>query len=103
MPVLAEMLRELPYAAVQGDPNIEITGLAYDSRLFKPGDLFVALPGFHVDGTSSSPRRSRGGGGGRTQRPDAPQSPGLARLLVPDARSALTDLAAAFYGYRPAG
>ena len=55
MPVLAEMLRELPHAAVQGDPNLEITGLAYDSRLVRPGDLFVALPGFHVDGSRFIP------------------------------------------------
>ena len=29
---------------------VEITGLAYDSRSVRPGDLFVALPGVHADG-----------------------------------------------------
>ena len=100
MPVLAEMLRELPCAAVQGDPNIEITGLAYDSRLVKPGDLFVALPGFHVDGSGFIPAAvERGAVAVLTQRPDAPPTSGLPRILVPDARRALTDLSAALYGY----
>lgn len=32
-------------------PDIEITGLTHDSRQVKPGDMFVALPGLHVQGT----------------------------------------------------
>jgi UDP-N-acetylmuramoyl-L-alanyl-D-glutamate--2,6-diaminopimelate ligase len=31
-------------------PECEITGLAYDSRKVKPGDLFIALRGEHTDG-----------------------------------------------------
>ena len=30
--------------------QIEITALAYDSRLVKPGGLFIAVPGTHTDG-----------------------------------------------------
>jgi UDP-N-acetylmuramoyl-L-alanyl-D-glutamate--2,6-diaminopimelate ligase len=30
--------------------HIEITALAYDSRLVKPGGLFIAVPGTHTDG-----------------------------------------------------
>ena len=30
--------------------HAEITTLAYDSRLVKPGGLFVAVPGTHTDG-----------------------------------------------------
>lgn len=35
---------------VQGDPDIEITGVTLDSRAIGPGDLFVAIPGENVDG-----------------------------------------------------
>ena len=31
-------------------PDVEVGGLAIDSRLVKPGDLFAALPGSRVDG-----------------------------------------------------
>ena len=33
-----------------GNLDIEITGIAYDSRKVKKGDLFVALPGNNIDG-----------------------------------------------------
>ncbi|WP_245720556.1 UDP-N-acetylmuramoyl-L-alanyl-D-glutamate--2,6-diaminopimelate ligase [Microbulbifer yueqingensis] len=33
-----------------GIPDVEVSGVALDSRLVTPGDLFMALPGFVVDG-----------------------------------------------------
>ena len=35
---------------VKDAENIEITGIAYDSRAVKPGFLFVAIKGFETDG-----------------------------------------------------
>ena len=35
---------------VQGDPIDAVTGVRQDSRQLNPGDLFVAIPGFTVDG-----------------------------------------------------
>ena len=37
-------------AVLEGDGDVEITGIAYDSRRVGPGDLFVAVQGLHVDG-----------------------------------------------------
>jgi len=34
---------------------MDYSGIAYDSRKVKPGDLFVAIPGFKVDGTKYIP------------------------------------------------
>ena len=31
---------------------MEYTGITYDSRLVKPGDIFVAIPGAKKDGSS---------------------------------------------------
>jgi UDP-N-acetylmuramoyl-L-alanyl-D-glutamate--2,6-diaminopimelate ligase len=100
MPALRELLQDLPYAALTGEAAAPITGIAYDSRLVKQGDLFVALPGYHVDGTAFIDDAVRYGAEAIvTQRPDAMVPQGIVRILVPDARRALTDLAAAFYGY----
>ena len=33
-----------------GDKDVEISGIAYDSRKVKPGYLFVAIKGFETDG-----------------------------------------------------
>lgn len=47
---LDKLVEGLEGVAVKGDRNTEITDLAYDSRKVKPGALFFALPGQHVDG-----------------------------------------------------
>ncbi|MBX6378469.1 MAG: UDP-N-acetylmuramoyl-L-alanyl-D-glutamate--2,6-diaminopimelate ligase, partial [Clostridia bacterium] len=35
---------------VVGEVGCEVTGLAYDSRRVRPGDAFLAIRGFHLDG-----------------------------------------------------
>ncbi len=78
----------------------EITSLAYDSRSVEAGGLFIAVPGVHTDG-----RRFLGDAAARgaivalgepLQNPlDVP----LPYIEVADVRSALADLACAFYNY----
>jgi UDP-N-acetylmuramoyl-L-alanyl-D-glutamate--2,6-diaminopimelate ligase len=48
---LADLLKDLDYEA-SGDLQKEVTGIAYDSRKVRPGNLFVAVEGFAVSGTS---------------------------------------------------
>jgi UDP-N-acetylmuramoyl-L-alanyl-D-glutamate--2,6-diaminopimelate ligase len=100
MPTLRELLQDLPYTRLAGDGDPPITGIAYDSRLVKPGDVFVALPGFHTDGAAFiADAVARGAVAVVTQQPDAPVAEGIPRIVTPDSRRALTDLAAAFYSY----
>ena len=47
---LSQLLTALARKDVQGNLEIEITGLACDSRQVKPGDLFVATKGQSADG-----------------------------------------------------
>jgi len=44
------LLHILPCIFSQTGGDIEIHGVAADSRRVRPGDLFVAIPGVHVDG-----------------------------------------------------
>ncbi len=46
---LRDLFRDLPVEALP-DHRVEVSGLAYDSRQVKPGDLFAALPGEVSDG-----------------------------------------------------
>ena len=58
---------------VKDAENIEITGIAYDSRAVKPGFLFVAIKGFETDGhkyiDSAVKNGAAAGGPGGAARP----------------------------------
>ena len=47
---LKRCLEGISVESFRGDPNVDITGIAYDSRRVKKGFLFVALKGFSQDG-----------------------------------------------------
>lgn len=90
---LADLLHEVSVREVNSDP--EITSITPDSRLVGKGALFVAIPGTAKDGTAFIPQaRERGAAAIVAQ--VAP-----ADVIVDDARSALSLIAANFYG-RPA-
>ncbi|MDR1617937.1 MAG: UDP-N-acetylmuramoyl-L-alanyl-D-glutamate--2,6-diaminopimelate ligase [Treponema sp.] len=83
-----------------------ITGLEYDSRKVKPGNLFFALPGLHTDGRRYIREAAEKGaacvvledGPGRREAPvEVPL--GMPRIPVANPRFAMSPLAAAFYGF----
>src|SRR2546421_1773200 len=80
------------------DEQIDITALAYDSRLVKPGGLFVAIPGTHTDGRRYLADAAQHGAiaalGPRIDVTDLP----LPYIEVDDVRIAVANLACAFYG-----
>jgi UDP-N-acetylmuramoyl-L-alanyl-D-glutamate--2,6-diaminopimelate ligase len=49
--ILRDLLPDTAAVQIQGSVEVEISHLAYDSRLTKPGALFFALPGTKNDGT----------------------------------------------------
>lgn len=99
-PALADLLTQLPGARLlDGDPRTPITGIAFDSRAVQPGNLFVAIPGFKRDGRAFAQQAAERGAAGIVSEPPLPAVPGLARVEAEQARAALADLAAAFYGH----
>lgn len=47
---LDEITKEYEIQVVQGETNIEVTGVEQDSRKIKNGNMFIAIDGFTVDG-----------------------------------------------------
>ena len=47
---LKELLRDVDYQLIQGNLEVTVVDLAYDSRNVRDGCVFVALKGFRVDG-----------------------------------------------------
>ncbi len=99
MPTLAELFSLFGQSA----PPVEVAGIAHDSRLVQPGFVFVAVPGVPLpsrkpfDGHDYIPQALAKG---------AVAVVGMLELNLPvpylrvaDARAALADLSAAFWGY----
>ena len=47
---LKELIGDLEILEMTADPDLEISGISYDSRKTEAGDLFVAIRGFETDG-----------------------------------------------------
>ncbi len=85
-------------AALEGSAEVEITGIAYDSRRVNPGDLFVAVQGLQVDGHVYLPDAiKRGAAAVAVERP-VKLPAGVPVLRLPSTRAGLAELAAEFYG-----
>lgn len=99
------VLRELLAAVeggrlVQGDPETEVRGVANDTRRLRPGEMFVAIPGFQLDALALVPRAVEKGARAIAAEALPPGlAPDVPLLLVSSARRALADLSAAFYRY----
>ena len=47
---LEDISDELSFKEFFGKKNINVSGISYDSRTVKPGDIFVAIKGLKEDG-----------------------------------------------------
>ena len=83
---------------LEGNPDIEITGIAYDSRRIGQGDLFVAVKGLHVDGHHYLSEAVAKGAVAVAIERNAKVPDGVAVLRMPSTRIGLAELSAEFYG-----
>ena len=94
---LGALLTHVGIPVPDGAADKDVRAIAYDSRKVKDGSLFVAVPGFHRDGTDFVPDAIRNGAvaivAERDVQADAPVA------VVPDVRAALADLAADLYDH----
>lgn len=100
---LADLLRDVPVRAIQGDDQLDITLVTPDSRLVREGTLFVAIPGTAKDGAAFIPMAiEKGAKAIVSETPQTTDNRQLTTIEVDDARAALALIAANFYD-RPAG
>ena len=93
---LKELIRDLTILETTADPEQEITGVAYDSRLVEKGNLFVAVKGFASDGHRFIPKALEKGAAAILCQ-DAPGE-GVPFLRVADTRLDLALVSRAFFG-----
>ena len=76
--------------------DVQITGLAYDSRAVAGGELFFCVRGFQSDGHDHAPQAVANGAVALVV--ERPLGLGVAEVQVPSARAAMAPVAARFYG-----
>lgn len=102
---LADLAPQVSDAVIIGPDTVEVAGVRYDSRQVGPGDLFVAVPGFKVDGHDYLEDVLAAGGAALAVQADREPlwrpvaSRGASLIVVPDCRRALAELAAALHGH----
>src|SRR6476661_2455300 len=79
-----------------GAADVEITGLAYDSRRVTPGTLFFAVPGFHFDGHDFA--REAVAHGAVALVVERPLGLDVPEVVVDSVRSTMGPAAARFHG-----
>ena len=78
-------------------PDVEISGISYDTRTMEPGCLFVALPGYKTDGHRYIRQAlEQGAAAVLCERLPEGEGPWLA---VPDSRAALAAVSANWFGH----
>ncbi len=82
-----------------GNGQTLIRGLAYHSRLVKPGDLFMALPGHDADGGMYIDDALRRGAVAVLYAPGTGCPRGISGIEVVDPRRAMADIAVEFFGH----
>jgi UDP-N-acetylmuramoyl-L-alanyl-D-glutamate--2,6-diaminopimelate ligase len=93
-----EVLARGAGAVLEGNPDVDVTGIAYDSRRVSPGDLFVAVHGLHVDGHHYLGDAVAKGAVALAIERNASIPEGVSVLRMPSTRIGLAELAAEFHG-----
>jgi len=94
---LAELMKVIKGAEVHGDTSITITGIALDSRQIIPGDIYVCIPGFSLDGHDFAESAIKAGARALVVERYLPLD--VPQLKVEDTRKIVGYLAAELYNY----
>ena len=95
---LRELLEAVEVLETKGPADVEIRGVACDSRRVVPGGLFVAVPGFRRDGVEFAAEAVARGAAAVAAETLLDLGPDVAAVRVKDARRAAAAFANAFYG-----
>lgn len=96
---LRELLKDVSYELVQGDLDLEVSDIAYDSRKVKEKTLFVAMKGFRVDGHDYIEKAIENGSKCVIVEDDVKVSGDITVVKLSDTRVDLSKLSRTLFGY----
>ncbi|MDW7673625.1 MAG: UDP-N-acetylmuramoyl-L-alanyl-D-glutamate--2,6-diaminopimelate ligase [Bacillota bacterium] len=94
---LKELVNDLPVKVVQGELNIPIAGIHYDSRKIEKEFLFVCISGFKADGHDFIPQALNNGARAIIVEHDVNIPSEITVLKINNARKALPIISSKFY------
>lgn len=97
-----DVLSALPGSCLMGNVQPEITGICLDSRKAQPGSLYVCIPGTRQDGHTYAPQAVQAGAAALVVERFLPEV-ACPQVKVADARLALAQVSAAYWGYPAQG
>ncbi|NMA13806.1 MAG: UDP-N-acetylmuramoyl-L-alanyl-D-glutamate--2,6-diaminopimelate ligase [Clostridia bacterium] len=84
----------------EGDLNKIITGIQYDSRKIKPGDIFVCIKGLKSDGHDYIPQAVENGAAALlVEHPISTEFSSITQIVVNDTRKALALFSSYWFGF----
>jgi UDP-N-acetylmuramoyl-L-alanyl-D-glutamate--2,6-diaminopimelate ligase len=99
---LGQLLDGVAVTGMDGDPDVEIEGIVYDSRRVRPGYLFVAIRGHALDGHAFIGQAIQKGASAVVAE-TARTGPGPTFIRVADSHEALSALAVEYFRHPFAG
>jgi len=94
---LAEILRGIDYRVLSGDSELQIQGIAHDSKEVKKGFLFVCISGLKTDGHLYIKDALQNGAIAILGERITELEPGICYIITENTRKALADAASNFY------
>jgi UDP-N-acetylmuramoyl-L-alanyl-D-glutamate--2,6-diaminopimelate ligase len=96
---LINLLEQMDYTHVQGDLQLDITNLVYDSRKVKEGSVFVCISGAVSDAHNFIPEVVEHGATAIIIEKDVELPDGVTVIKVANTRLALANMSAAYFDY----
>ncbi|MFC1532724.1 UDP-N-acetylmuramoyl-L-alanyl-D-glutamate--2,6-diaminopimelate ligase [Thermodesulfobacteriota bacterium] len=94
---LGKLLEGIPAYDLDGDTELEIMGLAYDSRQIRAGEMFIAMKGHSQNGHDYFSDAIHNGAVALVAEEFKGSHGGISKIQVSDSREALSKLAIRFY------
>ncbi|MEN6461221.1 MAG: UDP-N-acetylmuramoyl-L-alanyl-D-glutamate--2,6-diaminopimelate ligase, partial [Syntrophomonas sp.] len=95
---LKNLLQDLEIKGWQGDVELEINGIAYDSRKVKPGYLFVCVKGFKTDGHLYARQAVDNGAVAILTEKELDITDAISIIYTTDCRKAMPIISSRYYG-----
>ena len=96
---LRELLKDVEYELVQGNLEVEVRDIAYDSRKVETGIVFVAMRGFRVDGHDYIDKAIENGAKCIVVEEYVELSEDITVIKLKDTRTDLSKLSRTLFGY----